>query len=93
MKQILSMQNPIQTYAWGSHTAIARLMGEAVPSEEPQAEMWMGAHPKSPSRVWYQERWQRLDKLIASHPLEMLSARWSSTAGSSLNGLVPQSSS
>jgi len=75
MKQILSMQNPIQTYAWGSHTAIARLMGDAGPSQEPQAEMWMGAHPKAPSRVWYQGRWQRLDHLIAAHPVEMLGDR------------------
>jgi mannose-6-phosphate isomerase len=75
MKQIFPMQNPIQNYAWGSHTAIARLVGAAAPTEKPQAEMWMGAHPKAPSRVWYQERWQRLDKLIASHPLEMLGAR------------------
>lgn len=75
MKQIFPMQNPIQNYAWGSHTAIARLVGEAAPSEKPQAEMWMGAHPKAPSRVWHQERWQRLDKLIASHPLEILGAR------------------
>jgi mannose-6-phosphate isomerase len=75
MKQILSMQNPIQTYAWGSHTAIARLVGAAVPSEEPQAEMWMGAHPKAPSRVWHQGQWQRLDQLIANHPSEILGAQ------------------
>jgi mannose-6-phosphate isomerase len=73
--QILPMQNPIQNYAWGSRTAIARLLGEAGPSEEPQAEMWMGAHPKAPSRVWFEGRWQRLDRLIARHPLEMLGAR------------------
>lgn len=75
MKQILLMQNPIQAYAWGSHTAIARLMGEKVPSEEPQAEMWMGAHPKAPSQVWHQGQWQRLDRLISIHPSEMLGER------------------
>jgi mannose-6-phosphate isomerase len=75
MKQIFLMQNPIQTYAWGSHTAIAQLVGEAAPSEEPQAEMWMGAHPKAPSRVWHQGQWQRLDQLIACHPSEMLGAQ------------------
>jgi mannose-6-phosphate isomerase len=75
MNQILSMQNPILPYAWGSHTAIAQLIGEAEPSSEPQAEMWMGAHPKAPSRVLYQGRWQRLDRLIADHPTETLGDR------------------
>jgi mannose-6-phosphate isomerase len=72
MNQILLMQNPIQPYAWGSHSAIAELLGEQVPSEQPQAELWMGAHPKSPSRVWYQDRWQPLDQIITRNAVEML---------------------
>lgn len=72
MNQILLMQNQIQPYAWGSHTAIAELMGEQGPTEQPQAELWMGAHPKSPSQVWLQETWQPLDRVIARHPLGML---------------------
>ncbi len=32
----------------------------------------MGAHPKSPSRVWYQDRWQPLDQIIARNAVEML---------------------
>lgn len=75
MKQVFPMQNPIQNYAWGSHTAIARLMGQSGPSEEPQAELWMGAHPKAPSQIWHQGRWQRLDRLIAEQPSEMLGER------------------
>jgi mannose-6-phosphate isomerase len=75
MNQILLMQNPIQPYAWGSHSAIAELLGEQVPSEQPQAELWMGAHPKSPSRVWYQERWQPLDQIIARNAKEILGVR------------------
>jgi mannose-6-phosphate isomerase len=44
------MQNEIQRYAWGSHTAIAALRG-VPPSGGPEAELWMGAHPIAPSRV------------------------------------------
>ncbi|MGD1220216.1 mannose-6-phosphate isomerase, class I [Streptomyces krungchingensis] len=44
------LDNTIRPYAWGSTTAIARLLGVA-PTGEPQAEMWMGAHPGAPSRT------------------------------------------
>ncbi len=44
------LTNVIQPYAWGSKELIARLCGRP-PSEFPEAEMWMGAHPVAPSRV------------------------------------------
>lgn len=44
------LSNTIRPYAWGSTTAIAELLG-VEPSGEPQAEMWMGAHPGAPSRT------------------------------------------
>ncbi|MFF6888962.1 mannose-6-phosphate isomerase, class I [Streptomyces sp. NPDC012421] len=40
--------NTVRPYAWGSTTAIPELLGTA-PTGEPQAEMWMGAHPGAPS--------------------------------------------
>ncbi len=40
--------NTVRPYAWGSTTAIPELLGIA-PTGEPQAEMWMGAHPGAPS--------------------------------------------
>ena len=43
------LDNTIRPYAWGSTTAIPRLLG-VEPTGEPQAEMWMGAHPGAPSR-------------------------------------------
>lgn len=39
----------IRNYDWGSKTALAQLSGRPVPSIEPEAEMWFGAHPGSPS--------------------------------------------
>ncbi|MCF3106905.1 mannose-6-phosphate isomerase, class I [Streptomyces roseoverticillatus] len=42
--------NTVRPYAWGSTTAIPELLG-TTPTGEPQAELWMGAHPGAPSRV------------------------------------------
>ncbi|WP_156726889.1 mannose-6-phosphate isomerase, class I [Streptomyces apocyni] len=44
------LTNTIRPYAWGSTTAIPELLG-VEPTGEPQAEMWMGAHPGAPSRT------------------------------------------
>ncbi|CAM5253960.1 hypothetical protein SCALM49S_08564 [Streptomyces californicus] len=44
------LSNTVRPYAWGSTTAIPALLGIA-PTGEPQAEMWMGAHPGAPSRL------------------------------------------
>ncbi|MFY1678452.1 MULTISPECIES: mannose-6-phosphate isomerase, class I [unclassified Streptomyces] len=44
------LDNTIRPYAWGSTTAIPDLLG-VEPTGEPQAEMWMGAHPGAPSRT------------------------------------------
>ena len=45
------LQGRIQNYAWGSRTAIAELLGRPTPSPQPEAELWIGAHPKAPSRL------------------------------------------
>ncbi|MDT3398887.1 mannose-6-phosphate isomerase, class I [Streptomyces sp. B1866] len=44
------LANPVRPYSWGSTTAIPELLGTR-PTGEPQAELWMGAHPGAPSRV------------------------------------------
>ena len=48
---MLRLENPIQNYAWGSRYAISTLLGAACPSQKPEAELWMGAHPQAPSLV------------------------------------------
>ena len=44
------LDNTIRPYAWGSTTAIPELLGVRA-TGEPQAELWMGAHPGAPSRT------------------------------------------
>ncbi|MEJ2156926.1 MAG: mannose-6-phosphate isomerase, class I [Desulfobacteraceae bacterium] len=78
------MKNPVQTYAWGSHTAIAALLGDESPSTEPQAELWMGAHLKSPSRIFFENRWEPLSDLIDRYPNELLGREVAEKFGRSL---------
>ena len=72
MHTIAILKNTIQNYAWGSSTAIADLLGVSNPTKMPQAELWMGAHPKAPSEVQCEDRWLSLNDVIEKHPVEML---------------------
>lgn len=47
---LLRIENSPRPYAWGSHTAIAQLLGTA-PSGGPEAELWLGDHPGSPAQI------------------------------------------
>ena len=72
---IAFLKNVVQPYAWGSTTAIPRLLGIPNPTAAPQAELWMGAHPKAPSLVETEDRWMPLDELIRSCPDAVLGPR------------------
>ncbi|MFD7098544.1 mannose-6-phosphate isomerase, class I [Streptomyces xanthophaeus] len=61
------LTNTIRPYAWGSPTAIPRLLGTE-PTGEPQAEMWMGAHPGAPSRLDRGSGTTTLREVIAADP-------------------------
>lgn len=63
----------IQPYAWGSHRAIAALRGQG-PTAQPEAELWVGAHPLAPSMVVRHERWIGLDQAIYDNPVGELGA-------------------
>jgi mannose-6-phosphate isomerase len=65
---VLLLENPIQNYAWGSRTSLARLLGHA-PADRPEAELWIGAHPRAPSRS---SDGRSLLELIGSDPAGML---------------------
>jgi mannose-6-phosphate isomerase len=62
----------VQEYEWGSYTAIPELLGNDSPAKTPQAELWMGAHPKAPSKVKLNGRWMSLMKLIEKNPKDIL---------------------
>ncbi|MBD2761713.1 mannose-6-phosphate isomerase, class I [Kocuria sp. cx-116] len=51
MAEFFRMDNPIQNYAWGSRSVLATMQGRPVPSEHPEAELWMGAHSSAPSVI------------------------------------------
>jgi len=72
MRRIGILQNTIQEYGWGSRSVIAALLGRSTPSEKPQAELWLGAHPSAPSLVMTDGRWESLAELIARNPAEIL---------------------
>lgn len=67
-----SLDNTIQHYAWGSRTALAGLQGRPSPTPEPEAELWMGAHPRAPSRLRHDGR--TLLQAIDDDPAGMLGA-------------------
>jgi mannose-6-phosphate isomerase len=62
----------IQPYAWGSHTFLARLQGRPAPTEQPEAELWVGAHPSAPAIL---ADGRRLDVAIADDPVAALGER------------------
>ncbi len=67
------LTNTIRPYAWGSTTAIPELLG-VQPTGEPQAEMWMGAHPGAPSRLDRGAGEVSLSDVIAADPESELGA-------------------
>jgi len=69
---VLVLDNAIQNYAWGSRTAIAELLGRPTPSAEPEAELWIGAHPKAPSRIAEPKGKGTLDRAIQDDPVGLL---------------------
>jgi mannose-6-phosphate isomerase len=67
------LDNPVRTYAWGSPTVIPNLLG-IPPTGEPQAELWLGAHPGAPSLVEQDGARTPLAELIDKDPQAMLGA-------------------
>ncbi len=74
MQRVLVLDNRIQDYAWGSHIVIAELLGRTTPSPGPEAELWIGAHPKAPSTVVDPPGLGTLDQAIEADPVGLLGA-------------------
>ncbi|WP_104055526.1 MULTISPECIES: mannose-6-phosphate isomerase, class I [unclassified Arthrobacter] len=79
------LNNTLRPYAWGSVTAMAELFGRE-PSGDPEAELWIGAHPGAPSAlVPPVPDAQTLDELIAADPQQMLGRETAAAFG----GVLP----
>jgi mannose-6-phosphate isomerase len=61
------LYNPVRDYPWGSAGDIPEFLGIAADGG-PVAEMWIGAHPDSPSRVVRDGTTQSLAEVIAASP-------------------------
>lgn len=68
------MYNVIQNYAWGSKTSIHDLFGIDNSDNEPQAEIWMGAHPNGCSKVTSNDNQVLLSQLIDTDQAAFLSS-------------------
>jgi len=69
---VYRLGNPVQTYAWGSRTALAELRGAPTPTAQPEAELWLGAHPAAPSTVEVGGVERSLTDVIAADPEALL---------------------
>ncbi|WP_434999227.1 mannose-6-phosphate isomerase, class I [Vibrio scophthalmi] len=67
---LYKLDNVIQNYIWGSQTAITELFGIGNPDHQPQAEIWMGAHPNGCSKI--ASNGMLLSDLIAQDPVSVL---------------------
>ena len=48
---IKRISGTIKEYAWGGHEFLPKLLGLEFPSEQPQAEYWLGSHPLGMTRL------------------------------------------
>ncbi len=70
--RIGKLRTRIRNYPWGSREFLAALRGSPQPSAEPEAELWIGAHPGAPSEVEDGHQWVPLAAAIESRPEEFL---------------------
>ncbi|WP_413112352.1 mannose-6-phosphate isomerase, class I [Thaumasiovibrio sp. DFM-14] len=67
---LFKLDNVIQNYVWGSLHAMNELFGIANPNNQPQAEIWMGAHPNGCSTL--ADNGMLLSELIKQDPNAVL---------------------
>ncbi len=67
---MLQLTNQVRPYAWGSPTVIPDLLG-IPPTGEPQAELWLGAHPQGSSSVVLDGAERPLADLLAERGTEL----------------------
>lgn len=63
-----TLDNPIRNYAWGSDVVLAAWQGRPCPSEKPEAEVWIGAHPLASSTVLRDGSARSLSDVVTAAP-------------------------
>lgn len=81
------LRGTVQPYAWGSREALPRIMG-VPPTGEPQAELWLGAHPRGPSMLRRGGEDLSFDEVIAADPVGELGAETARSFGDELPFLL-----
>jgi mannose-6-phosphate isomerase len=85
---VLPLRGVIRPYAWGSRTVLAKLQGRPAPTEAPEAELWLGAHPDDPSTVSTAGGPVSLAALIADDPKGQLGSDVTAEFGTRLPYLM-----
>ncbi|MCF6385437.1 mannose-6-phosphate isomerase, class I [Mycobacterium sp. MBM] len=66
------LRGAVRKYAWGSRTAIAEFTGRQSPTQHPEAELWLGAHPGDSALCITDEGERALLDIIAEDPAGQL---------------------
>jgi len=82
---IYKLKKTIQEYAWGSKTFIPELIGFKNNENKPQAELWMGAHPKASSQILIDDEIIPLKEMIQKNPAKFIG----SEVASNFNNRLP----
>lgn len=83
--------NQIQHYDWGTkneNAFIPKLLAIEPEKDLPYAELWIGAHPKAPSKIEIDNSLFSLDAIIKKYPTEILGEKVIRKFGKSLPFLL-----
>ena len=78
------MENSVMEYGWGSQREIQEFLGMPDEVGRSMAELWMGAHPKAPSKVMVNGKWRSLERVISEDPETVLGSAVSEGFGAAL---------
>lgn len=75
VQSFYKMSNTIQNYDWGSKSAMQDLFALDNKNNEPQAELWMGAHPNGCTLLSIGDDFIKLSDFIAQDPQRILGGK------------------
>ena len=76
---IYRLKNRVQDYSWGSVTYIPEFLGRDNPRNIPQAELWMGMHPRGESKVVIGKKQVPLSEVVQANPEGVLGKKTASS--------------